>query len=63
MKPATTISTLFLTVVALAHAARLIAGWPVTVDGFDVPLWFSGAAALVVGCLAVGMMVEQRRTA
>jgi hypothetical protein len=61
-KPATTISIAFLTVVAAAHVVRFLAAWPVIVDGLSVPLWFSGAAAVVLALLAVTAFIEQRRT-
>ena len=60
-KPATTISVVFLTLVAAAHVVRFVAAWPVNVDSFSVPVWFSGAAAVVVGLLAAMTFVEQRR--
>jgi hypothetical protein len=39
--------------VALFQAARAIAGWTVQIGPFNVPVWFSGVAALVAGSLAV----------
>jgi hypothetical protein len=60
-KPATTISLVFLTMVAAAHVVRFVAAWPVNVDSMSIPVWFSGVAAVVVGALAALTFLEQRR--
>lgn len=39
-------------IVALAHLLRLIAGWPVVLNTWPVPMWASGVAVLVAGYLA-----------
>jgi hypothetical protein len=44
--------TLF-SVVALAHALRLLQNWSVEVAGWVVPMWISAVAVLVTGGLAV----------
>lgn len=44
--------TLF-SIIALAHALRLLQSWPVEVAGWAVPMWVSVAALLVTGGLAV----------
>ena len=36
--------------------ARLALRWPVVVNGFGVPLWVSGVAAVIVGAMAVWAM-------
>jgi hypothetical protein len=40
-------------VVALVQLTRILLGWPVQVDLFTVPIWFSVVAFLVTGGLAV----------
>jgi len=40
-------------VVALVQLTRIVLGWPVQVDLFTVPIWFSVVAFLVTGGLAV----------
>ena len=39
--------------VSLLQLARTLMGWPVQVDLFTVPVWFSGVAFLVTGGFAV----------
>ena len=38
--------------VAIIQAIRAFAGWVVHIGPFDVPVWFSWAAAIVAGCLS-----------
>jgi hypothetical protein len=40
-------------IVALVQLVRTVLGWPVQVDLFTVPVWFSGVAFLVAGGLAL----------
>jgi hypothetical protein len=40
-------------VVAFVQLARIVMGWPVQVDLFTVPIWFSVIAFLVTGGLAI----------
>lgn len=40
-------------IVALVQLVRTLLGWPVQVDLFTVPVWFSGVAFLVAGGLAI----------
>ncbi len=60
MKPASLISALFLSLVAVAHVVRLALGVPVTVDGMDVPRWASLPAALFTAALAFFLWRESR---
>jgi hypothetical protein len=39
--------------VALAQLVRLVLGWPVVVNGINIPLWASAIACLVAAVLAV----------
>ncbi len=55
MKFNTTIAALILTVVALMQGLRFLLSWPVLINGFAVPLWFSAVAFLVIGWVAVGL--------
>jgi membrane protein implicated in regulation of membrane protease activity len=61
MKPAALLATLFLTVVALAHLARVGAGVPIQVGFFGVPPWMSGVAFLFCSALALALIREGRR--
>ena len=61
MKPASTLAALVLFVVAVAHALRLVYGWPVTIADKSVPMWASGVGLLVAGALAVLVWRESRK--
>jgi len=39
-------------VIATLHALRIISGWSVIVDGYEIPLWLSWA--MVVSCTYLG---------
>lgn len=47
------VSGVLFSIIALAQLVRTILGWPVQVDGFNVPVWFSGVAFLITASLAV----------
>jgi len=47
------VSGIIFTVVALVQLTRIVLGWPVQIDLFTVPIWFSGVAFLVSGGLAI----------
>ena len=38
-------------IVALVHMYRLVAGWPVMLGSWDVPVWMSGFAVVLAGVL------------
>jgi hypothetical protein len=38
--------------VALLQLIRIVMGWSVTVNGFDVPFWASWIAVIVAGALS-----------
>ena len=61
MKPFTTITVAFLTVIAIGHLARLLAGWEVTMAGIVIPVWASAPGALFTGGLAFLVWRESRR--
>ena len=39
-------------IIALVQLARAIFGWPVTIDTYAVPLWFSWVTFIVAGGLS-----------
>ncbi len=41
------------TLVALAQLTRVVLGWQLQIDGFNVPMWCSGVGFLVSGSLAI----------
>lgn len=60
MKPFTRISAMLLGLLAALQLLRFALGWPVTVNGFSVPLWASAIACLVAGGLALMLWRENR---
>ena len=59
-KPFTTTAVVLLSLLALLQLLRLLLGWEVTVNGVHVPLWASGAAAVVAAGLAAMVWRENR---
>jgi hypothetical protein len=60
VKPASLISALFLSLIAIGHVIRLVLGVPVTVDGMSIPVWVSLPAAVLMGTLAFFLWRENR---
>ena len=61
MKPFSVIAAVVFGLIALAQLLRLVLGWPVVVNGFNVPLWASAIACLVAAGLAVMVWREARQ--
>jgi hypothetical protein len=61
MKPATTLTALFLAMVAAAHLLRLLLGVEVTVGGISIPWWVSVIACVLPVGLAIGLWWESRK--
>lgn len=47
--------------VTLLHLLRSIFSWPVSIAGFNVPVWFSYVAAIVMGYLSWLMYGASRK--
>jgi hypothetical protein len=60
MKPAVTVTLVFLLIVAFLHFLRLLFSVGVTVDGVVVPMWASIFACLGPAALAVWLWLEER---
>jgi uncharacterized protein DUF3175 len=60
MKPFTSITVFILAVFGLVHLLRLIGGWSVTVNEFEVPMGVSIAALVVSWALAALVWREHR---
>ena len=60
MKPARTVAVVFLVLMAILQACRLVFSWSVNVNGVAVPLWASGIALVVVLSIAVALWREAR---
>ena len=61
MKPFTSITVVFLALLALLQLSRVVLGWEVLVNGIPVPLWASAIAAVVTGGLALMLWREASR--
>ena len=61
MKPFSAIAVVVFVLVALAQLLRLALGWPVVVNGINIPLWASAIACLVAAGLAVMVWRETRQ--
>ncbi|MES2073922.1 MAG: hypothetical protein V4488_26445 [Pseudomonadota bacterium] len=61
MKPFTTLAVLVFSLVAILHLIRAILGWPVSVNGIDIPLWASGIGFVITAVLATMLWREGRR--
>ena len=60
MKPATTVATLFFSIIALLHLLRVVFQVPVTVGSFEIPIWASMIGFVGAGLLAVWLWKEQK---
>ena len=58
MKPFSAIAVVVFVVVALAQLLRLVLGWPVVINGINIPLWASAIACLVAAGLAVMVVID-----
>ncbi len=61
MKPFTQAASLIFAVVALAHLLRVFLGWPVIIDGYDVPPWMSVVACVAATIFAIMVRREARK--
>ena len=53
-----TVSSIFFTLLAVAHLALIILPLPASYAGYDVPLWFNGAVVIIAGYLATRGFME-----
>jgi hypothetical protein len=60
-KPFTSITVVFLAVIALVQLLRFILGWEVMFNGVTVPVWASGFAFVIAAGLAVMLWREMRK--
>lgn len=47
------VSGIIFSVMAIVQLLRTLLGWPVQIDLFTVPVWFSAIAFLVLGGMAI----------
>jgi hypothetical protein len=43
----------FFGLLGLVQLTRLLRGWEVIINHREIPLWFSGVAVVVLGCLSI----------
>ena len=55
MKPASTLSAIALSAVAVVHATRLVLGIEVIAAGTVVPMWISIFGTVIPAALAIGL--------
>ena len=60
-KPFTSITVVFLVLIALVQLLRFILGWEVMLNGVTVPVWASGFAFVIAAGLAVMLWREMRK--
>ena len=60
-RPFTGIAACFLGLVGLVHLLRAGAGWSLVVQGWPVPVWWSGVVAVPLFALAAMLWREARR--
>jgi hypothetical protein len=58
-RPASLLSVLFLSIVSLAHLARVIYNVEFVVAGISIPVWMSSAAFVFCGFLAIWLFKER----
>ncbi|MFA6958747.1 MAG: hypothetical protein WC538_22995 [Thermoanaerobaculia bacterium] len=60
MKPFTSIASVVLALIAAMQLIRFIQAWPVSINGFSVPVWASAIASVVAALLAVMIWREKQ---
>ena len=43
---------IIITTVAILHLLRAVSGWSLVVENFEIPVWFSYLAFLIIGFLS-----------
>jgi len=61
MRPFTTIGGVVFLIGAAIHAYRLYAHFPVVIDNYTIPLWFSWGGAVIGTILGVMLLRESQR--
>jgi hypothetical protein len=58
------VSGIIFAIVSLVQLTRTVLAWPVQIDNFTVPIWFSGVAFLITaGLSAWAFRVARRQSA
>jgi hypothetical protein len=61
MKPAKTITVIFLLLISAVHLLRLVFQWEVTANTVVIPLWMSAAACIFTAALAIWLWQENKK--
>jgi hypothetical protein len=60
MKPFTKIASIFLLVISTLHIFRIVFDVEIVMNGWHVPLWINGVAAIITGVLALMLWRENK---
>jgi len=61
MKASSVVAALIFIIVAVLQAIRYFNGWPVLINGVDIPLWVSIAGAVVPALMAVWLLCDCKK--
>ena len=61
MKPAATITVIFLFLVSIAHLLRLLFQVKIMANAVELPMWMSIPACIVTAALAVWLWIENKK--
>jgi hypothetical protein len=61
MKPFTTIAVVVFACVALLQLIRFVEAWPISIDGFAIPVWASAIVFVIASMLVVMLWRENRK--
>jgi hypothetical protein len=61
MKPFTTIAVVVFAIVALLQLVRFIAAWPLSINGFAIPVWASAFASAFAAVLSIMVWRENHK--
>jgi hypothetical protein len=60
MKPFTGVAVALIALIAVLQLVRFALGWPVSINGTNVPPWLSAVAFIVLGGIALMAWRERR---
>lgn len=61
MKPFTAMASIFLIIISVLHMLRVVFDADIVINGWYVPFWMNGVAAVITGTLAVMLLKEKNR--
>jgi hypothetical protein len=60
MKLSSIIAGLFLLVISAFHLLRLVFQVPIAIGGFEIPIWISIPACILIAALAIWLWTDNR---